>query len=299
MKYSRFEELPVWNAAIEFATNVFALTSRRAFIGQRTLRNQLESAALSISNNVAEGFERGTTQELLTFLYIARGSAGESRSMLCFIGGLPRFSDLKSEISNLRSASEQISRQLRAWADSLQNSPIKGQRYLTDRAQRLEHAGRERDERDVVEGACGGRATLFLDQVEAINESAIWKHHNLITNCLIILARIKYLASWFPGRATVRCPREPGRTAVGRCDKSRDYACALTCRKYEPVPDRIYQVRVEWICSDRLFVIEHIGIQITYDFNRLRPTQATIFRITGQQCVIKVSGFERRSDIVE
>jgi four helix bundle protein len=68
VKYSRFEELPVWKAAIEFATKVFALTSRRAFIGQRTLRDQLESAALSISNNIAEGFERGTTQELLTFL---------------------------------------------------------------------------------------------------------------------------------------------------------------------------------------------------------------------------------------
>jgi septal ring factor EnvC (AmiA/AmiB activator) len=66
--------------------------------------------------------------------------------MLCFIERLPRFGDLKSEISNLRSASEQISRQLRAWADSLQNSPIKGQRYLTDKTRRLEQARREREE---------------------------------------------------------------------------------------------------------------------------------------------------------
>jgi len=46
----------------------------------------------------------------------------------------------------LKSASEQISRQLRAWADSLQNSPIKGQRYLTDKTRRLEQARRERQE---------------------------------------------------------------------------------------------------------------------------------------------------------
>ncbi|MCI0628672.1 MAG: four helix bundle protein [Acidobacteria bacterium] len=61
---------------------------------------------MSISNNIAEGFERGTTQELLTFLYISRGSAAESRSMLCFIERVPVFGDLKSEISDLKSQAE-------------------------------------------------------------------------------------------------------------------------------------------------------------------------------------------------
>ena len=41
---------------------------------------------------------------------------------------------------------ENISRQLRAWADSLQNSEIKGQRYLTDKTRRQEQAKREREE---------------------------------------------------------------------------------------------------------------------------------------------------------
>ena len=89
MKYSRFEELPVWNAAIELAQRVLALTSNRAFARQPSLRSQIERAAVSVSNNIAEGFERGTTQELLTFLYIARGSAGEVRSMLCLFERLP------------------------------------------------------------------------------------------------------------------------------------------------------------------------------------------------------------------
>lgn len=39
-------------------------------------------ATLSISNNIAEGFERETAKEFTRFLYIARGSAGEVRSML-------------------------------------------------------------------------------------------------------------------------------------------------------------------------------------------------------------------------
>jgi len=146
MNYDRFEELPVWNAAIELAEKIYALTAHRAFLRQRSLRDQLERAAVSISNNIAEGFERGSTQELLTFLYIARGSAGEVRSMLCLIERLPGFTDLKFQISNLKSQAEEISRQLRAWAEFLQESPIKGQRYLSDKTKKLEKARRERED---------------------------------------------------------------------------------------------------------------------------------------------------------
>lgn len=91
MKYSRFEELPVWQDAIELAVRVFALTARPCFRNHSGTRNQLENAVVSISNNIAEGFERGTTQETLTFLYIARGSTGEVRSMLCFLERAPGF----------------------------------------------------------------------------------------------------------------------------------------------------------------------------------------------------------------
>jgi four helix bundle protein len=146
MTYERFEDLPVWKAAIEFAMRIYGLTEGPAFKGRFSLRDQIERAAVSISNNIAEGFERGTTKELLTFLYIARGSAGEVRSMLCLLELFSAFTDLKSEISNLKSMAEGISRQLRAWADSLQSSPIKGQRYLTEKTRQSEKAARERKE---------------------------------------------------------------------------------------------------------------------------------------------------------
>jgi four helix bundle protein len=146
MKYTRFEELPVWRAAIEMAVQTYAMTANASFKGQTSLRDQIERAAVSVSNNIAEGFERGTTQELLTFLYIARGSAGEVRSMLCLLERVPAFVNLKSEISNLKSRAESISRQLRAWSDALQNSEIKGQRYLTDKVRRAERNSREREE---------------------------------------------------------------------------------------------------------------------------------------------------------
>ena len=146
MKYQRFEQLPVWQAAIELAKRVYGLTRRHEFRGHGSLRDQVERATVSISNNIAEGFERGTTQELLTFLYIARGSAGEVRSMLCLMETLPDFENLKSEISDLKSSAEGISRQLRGWADALQNSKVTGQRYLTEKARRVGKSQRERDE---------------------------------------------------------------------------------------------------------------------------------------------------------
>ncbi len=133
MKYSRFEELPVWQKAICLAENTYDITEAKGWPGSRSLRDQLERAALSVSNNIAEGFERGTTNELLSFLYIARGSAGEVRSMLCLLERRPRFRNLKSQISNLKSLAEMCSRQLRGWAEHLQNSEIRGQRHLNEK----------------------------------------------------------------------------------------------------------------------------------------------------------------------
>lgn len=146
MTYERFEDLPVWKSAIELAEKIYTLTEKPLFRRRYSLRDQIERAALSVSNNIAEGFERGTTQELLTFLYIARGSAGEVRSMLCFLERVEAFKDLKFEISDLKSQAEGISRQLRAWADSLQNSEIKGQRYLNEKGKITARGKKEREE---------------------------------------------------------------------------------------------------------------------------------------------------------
>jgi four helix bundle protein len=140
--YERFEDLPVWKAAVDLAVRVYELTAQPEFKGNYSLRDQLERATVSISNNIAEGFERGTTQELLTFIYIARGSAGEVRSMLSLLERLPAFANLKSQISNLKLQPESIAKQLRSWADYLQNAQVQGQRHLSEKTRR----DRERDE---------------------------------------------------------------------------------------------------------------------------------------------------------
>jgi len=146
MGYKRFEELPVWQASLELALATHAMTAQPVFRRQRSLRDQLERAVLSMSNNIAEGFERGTNQELLKFLYIARGSAGETRSMLCLLERMPSFANLESGILNLKSNVESISRQLGAWIRSLRDSELKGQRYVSEKTRRADKARQEREE---------------------------------------------------------------------------------------------------------------------------------------------------------
>lgn len=146
MKYERFEDVPAWKAAARFYIEVEELVADPAFRGHGDLKSQLFRAALSVSNNIAEGFERGTTAELIAFLYIAKGSAGECRSMLQVMLGSRRYPHLISQISDLRSHAEGISRQLWGWLNSLQNSDIKGSRYLND-ATRAEYDQRQRAER--------------------------------------------------------------------------------------------------------------------------------------------------------
>ncbi len=133
MKYSQFEELPVWKAAIEFALKVFEFTNKADFRGFGDTKNQLERATVSISNNIAEGFERGANTELIQFLYISKGSAGECRSMLRLCEYAPRFSNSKFEISNLIERAIGISKQLNGWLESLKNSKIKGNKFLTQK----------------------------------------------------------------------------------------------------------------------------------------------------------------------
>jgi four helix bundle protein len=166
MKFERFEDLPVWKDAIDLAVRVYILTKDRFFNQPGDLRGQMRRASLSVSNNIAEGFERGTTAELLAFLYISRGSCGETRSMLLFTERFPEAAHLKSEISSLKALAESCSRQVRAWANNLQNSDIKGQRHLNERTRTRYEGNKSREafERKVEETLRKARPQDYPDE---------------------------------------------------------------------------------------------------------------------------------------
>ncbi|HNR08236.1 MAG TPA: four helix bundle protein [Saprospiraceae bacterium] len=79
MKIEKFEDLAVWNEALELAKEIYLeLKASRDY----SFRDQLQRSAVSISSNIAEGFERQTNKEFIQFLYIAKGSCGELRTQV-------------------------------------------------------------------------------------------------------------------------------------------------------------------------------------------------------------------------
>ena len=79
MRIQRFEDVIAWQKAKNLTVKI-----RSTFAGTKdfSFRDQIFRASLSVMNNIAEGFDRGTDKELGYFLIVARGSTAEVRSML-------------------------------------------------------------------------------------------------------------------------------------------------------------------------------------------------------------------------
>lgn len=77
-----FEDLDAWRLGRKVTGGVYELTRNNRFSGDFGLCDQIRRAAVSIMTNVAEGFERGSNRDFARFLFIARASAGEVRSLL-------------------------------------------------------------------------------------------------------------------------------------------------------------------------------------------------------------------------
>lgn len=77
MNDDTFENLEVWQEAVELAATVYERLRECHDFG---FRDQLQRASVSVSNNIAEGYERDSNADFVRFLIIAKGSCGEVRS---------------------------------------------------------------------------------------------------------------------------------------------------------------------------------------------------------------------------
>jgi four helix bundle protein len=115
MSYRSFEELEVWQLAREYAVEIYRdLAACRDF----EFKNQITSAACSISNNIAEGSERLHRSEFIQFLGYAKGSAGETRNQLYLASDLGYMAATRAE--ELRSKAGKIGAMLYALIRSLE-----------------------------------------------------------------------------------------------------------------------------------------------------------------------------------
>jgi four helix bundle protein len=79
MSIEKFEDIIAWQKAKELTIETYKIFKNSKDFN---FKSQIERAMVSVMNNIAEGFERKTNNEFKHFLYIAKGSAGEFRSML-------------------------------------------------------------------------------------------------------------------------------------------------------------------------------------------------------------------------
>jgi four helix bundle protein len=105
VKINRFEDIIAWQRAKELTVQIYALFKDSKDF---SFRDQIQRASVSIMNNIAEGFERRSNNEFRQFLYIAKGSCGEARSMLILAKELNKIKE--PEYRKLIKLSEEISK---------------------------------------------------------------------------------------------------------------------------------------------------------------------------------------------
>jgi four helix bundle protein len=106
MEYNSFENMPVWQKAMDLAVKIHGLTERLPRKEDFSLTSQIRDSGLSVSGNISEGFGRKHTKDKLNFYYNARGSLAETKNHLIYghrVGyftatELREFSELLKEI---------------------------------------------------------------------------------------------------------------------------------------------------------------------------------------------------------
>ncbi len=118
-----FEQLVVWQRAVELSLAIYQLTSAFPKSEQFGLTNQLRRASVSIPSNIAEGYGKSTTGEYLLFLGHARGSLSELRTQL-IISHTLKFGEEGAHTHAQRLADE-VSKMLVAIMDKLRSKSRK------------------------------------------------------------------------------------------------------------------------------------------------------------------------------
>lgn len=106
-KVERFEDLRCWQMSRKLLKDVYAMSTDGPLGNDFGTRDQIRRAALSVMNNVAEGFARFSKKEFILFLNYAQSSAAEVKSILYVCEDLtylpkPQSSQLHAEVDDIR-----------------------------------------------------------------------------------------------------------------------------------------------------------------------------------------------------
>ncbi len=119
----KFEDLICWQHARKLANFIFDITDQKEF-RDVDLKRQIRRAAISPLSNIAEGFDRGTRNEFVDALYIAKGEAGEVRAQLYISYDRKYISQQQLEIG--LSLTDNCSRLIQSFAEKVKGASLRG-----------------------------------------------------------------------------------------------------------------------------------------------------------------------------
>lgn len=119
MSYKNFEELPIWQEAFEIVKLVYEITSYDQIKNDSRIIDQLRGAAISIMNNIAEGFDSSSNKEFVRFLFFSSRSCSEIISMSYI---LKEIYDLKDVSDVLYSKTLSCRKQIKGFIKYLNNN---------------------------------------------------------------------------------------------------------------------------------------------------------------------------------
>jgi len=119
----KFEDLICWEKARDLANFIFDITDKKDF-KDFDLKRQIRRASISPMSNIAEGFDRGTRNEFIDALFIAKGEVGEVRSQL-FIS-FDRHYINKKELEMGMSLTDECSRLIQSFSYKIKGGSKKG-----------------------------------------------------------------------------------------------------------------------------------------------------------------------------
>jgi len=124
----QFEDLEIWQRSRELCKDIYKITNYELFNKDFRFRDQIRASSGSIMDNIAEGFERNGNKEFIQFLYIAKGSCGETRSQLH--RALDNDYIRKEEFDMLYDKTLLISKSILMFIQYLKNAEITGHKNL-------------------------------------------------------------------------------------------------------------------------------------------------------------------------
>jgi four helix bundle protein len=127
MSVRRFEGLVVWQKARVLTNEIYKITRKPEFSKDLGLKDQIQRASVSIMSNIAEGFERGSKEEFIQFLYISRGSCGEVRTQLYVAKDQNYITE--EGFQKLQKLAVEVSRLIYYLIESVKTEGFRGQKY--------------------------------------------------------------------------------------------------------------------------------------------------------------------------